>query len=140
MDAQVRRSILMQQYNAVQNKTKAMLVANKKGTSPLKTAIRSIEEIQDSLLILKTALYGNEAKNAVGEKIFPTLNDRMNAAGATLWGSSYGPTATAKAGLSIANRLMDEYEEQLSSMNATLQQLYKDLRAAGAPVVLELEK
>jgi hypothetical protein len=64
----------------------------------------------------------------------------MNAAGATLWGSSYGPTATAKAGLSIANRLMDEYEEQLSSMNATLQQLYKDLRAAGAPVVLELEK
>jgi hypothetical protein len=35
---------------------------------------------------------------------------------------------------------MDEYEEQLSSMNATLQQLYKDLRAAGAPVVLELEK
>ena len=117
-----------------------MLVANKKGTSPLKTAIRSIEEIQDSLITLKTALYGNEAKNAVGEKIFPTLNDRMNAAGATLWGSSYGPTATAKAGLAIANRLMDVYEEQITSMNATLQQLYKDLRAAGAPVVLELEK
>jgi hypothetical protein len=35
---------------------------------------------------------------------------------------------------------MDVYEEQITSMNATLQQLYKDLKAAGAPVVLELEK
>ncbi|MDG1724487.1 MAG: glycosyl hydrolase [Bacteroidia bacterium] len=140
MDAHVRRSILMQHYNTIQNKTIAMLVSNKKGTSPLKTAISSIEEIRDSLQTLKTALYGNEAKNAVGEKVFPTLNDRMNAAGATLWGSNYGPTATAKAGLAIANRLMDTYEEQITSMNSKLQQLYKTLRAAGSPVVLELEK
>jgi hypothetical protein len=35
---------------------------------------------------------------------------------------------------------MDTYEEQITSMNAKLQQLYKTLRAAGSPVVLELEK
>ncbi len=139
MDAQVRRSVLMKQYNDVQNKTKAMLVANKKGNSPLKTALASLEEMSDSLWILKTALFGNEAKNAVGEKIFPTLNDRMNAAGATLWGSSYGPTSTAKDGLVIANRLMDAYEAQISTMNSKLKELYQVLKDAGSPVILEME-
>lgn len=70
MDAQVRRSILMQHYNAVQNKTKAMLVANKKGTSPLKTAIRSIEEIQDSLLILKLRCTETKLKMPWEKKYF----------------------------------------------------------------------
>ena len=140
MDAQVRRNILMKKYNDVQNKTKAMLVANKKGTSPLKIALASLEEISDSLGILKTALYGNEAKNIVGEKIFPTLNDRMNAAGASLWGSSYGPTSTAKDALIIANRLMDEYEVQIDAMNDELEKKYKGLKDAGAPVILEMVK
>lgn len=139
MDAQVRRNILMKQYNDVQNKTKAMLVANKKGNSPLKTALASLEEMSDSLGVLKTALFGNEAKNAVGEKIFPTLNDRMNAAGATLWGSSYGPTSTAKDGLVIANRLMDAYETQISTMNSKLEKLYQVLKDAGSPVILDME-
>lgn len=139
MDAQVRRNILMKQYNDVQNKTKAMLVANKKGNSPLKTALASLEEMSDSLGVLKTALFGNEAKNAVGEKIFPTLNDRMNAAGATLWGSSYGPTSTAKDGLVIANRLMDAYEAQISTMNSKLENLYQVLKDAGSPVILDME-
>lgn len=139
MDAQVRRNILMKQYNDVQNKTKAMLVANKKGNSPLKTTLASLEEMSDSLGVLKTALFGNEAKNAVGEKIFPTLNDRMNAAGATLWGSSYGPTSTAKDGLVIANRLMDAYEAQISTMNSKLEKLYQVLKDAGSPVILDME-
>ncbi len=139
MDAQVRRSVLMKQYNDVQNKTKAMLVANKKGNSPLKTALASLEEMSDSLGKLKTALFGNEAKNTVGEKIFPTLNDRMNAAGATLWGSSYGPTSTAKDGLVIANRLRDAYEAQISIMNSTLEKLYQVLKDSGSPVILEME-
>ena len=139
MDAQVRRNILMKQYNDVQNKTKAMLVANKKGNSPLKTALASLEEMSDSLGVLKTALFGNEAKNVVGEKIFPTLNDRMNAAGATLWGSSYGPTSTAKDGLVIANRLMDAYEAQISTMNSKLEKLYQVLKDAGSPVILDME-
>ena len=139
MDAQVRRNILMKQYNDVQNKTKAMLVANKKGNSPLKTALASLEEMSDSLGVLKTALFGNEAKNAVGEKIFPTLNDRMNAAGATLWGSSYGPTSTAKDGLVVANRLMDAYEAQISTMNSKLEKLYQVLKDAGSPVILDME-
>ena len=139
MDAQVRRSVLMKQYNDVQNKTKAMLVANKKGNSPLKTALASLEEMSDSLGKLKTALFGNEAKNTVGEKIFPTLNDRMNAAGATLWGSSYGPTSTAKDGLVVANRLMDAYEAQISIMNSKLEKLYQVLKDSGSPVILEME-
>ena len=139
MDAQVRRSILMKQYNDVQNKTKAMLAANKKGNSPLKTALASLEEMSDSLGKLKIALFGNEAKNAVGEKILPTLNDRMNAAGATLWGSNYGPTSTAKDGLIIAHRLMDAYEAQISIMNSKLEKLYQVLKDAGSPVILEME-
>lgn len=140
MDAQVRKSLLMEQYNTVQNKTKAMLVASKKGNSPLQTITPSIETVRDSLHKLKTALYGNEAQNAVGEKIFPTLNDRMNAAGASLRGSSYGPTKTAIDGLTIANRLMDVYEKELNQMSEQLEIIYKLLKDAGSPIIMEMEK
>jgi hypothetical protein len=115
-----------------------MLVATKKGSSPLTTAIAPLRIINDKLIALNTALYGNEAKNAVGEKVYPTLNDRMNAAGATLWGSSYGPTQTAKNSLTIANDLMDDFENQIANLNTQLEKLYKALIDAGAPVILEM--
>lgn len=138
MDAQVRRNIIMKRYNEIQNKTKAMLVATKKGSSPLSSVISPLQAINDSIIELNTSLYGNEAKNAVGEKKYPTLNDRMNAAGASLWGSSYGPTQTSKNSLAIANELMDNYENQITELNTQLEKLYNDLKDAGAPVILEM--
>ncbi|MDG1046130.1 MAG: glycosyl hydrolase, partial [Bacteroidia bacterium] len=138
MDAQVRRNIIMKRYNEIQNKTKAMLVATKKGSSPLSSVISPLQAINDSIIELNTSLYGNEAKNAVGEKKYPTLNDRINAAGASLWGSSYGPTQTSKNSLAIANELMDNYENQITELNTQLEKLYNDLKDAGAPVILEM--
>ena len=138
MDAQVRRSILFKRYNEVQNKAKALLVATKKGSSPLSTVITPLQIINDSIIELKTSLYGNEAKKAVGEKTYPTLNDRMNAAGASLWGSSYGPTQTSKNSLAIANELMKIYEDKIADLNTQLKKQYKELLDAGAPVILEM--
>jgi hypothetical protein len=138
MDAQVRRSILFKRYNEVQNKAKALLVATKKGSSPLSTVIKPLQIINDSIIELKTSLYGNEAKKAVGEKTYPTLNDRMNAAGASLWGSSYGPTQTSKNSLAIANELMKIYEDKIADLNTHLKKQYEELLDAGAPVILEM--
>ncbi len=138
MDAQVRRSIIIKRYDEIQNKIKAMLVATKKGSSPLSSVISPLQPINDSIIELKKSFYGNEAKNAVGEKKYPTLNDRMNAAVASLWGSSYGPTQTSKNSLAIANELMDNYENQITELNTQLEKLYNDLKDAGAPIILEM--
>ena len=59
MGAQVRRNIIMKRYNEIQNKTKAMLVATKKGSSPLSSVISPLQAINDSIIDLKTSLYGN---------------------------------------------------------------------------------
>ena len=62
----------------------------------------------------------------------------MNAAGASLWGSSYGPTQTSKNSLAIANELMKIYEDKIADLNTQLKKQYEELLDAGAPVILEM--
>ena len=139
MAAQVRRRILGKQYTSAVSKTKAMLVAANRTNGPFTVELKQLLAIQNSLRVLNEELYGNSAKNAVGEKTHPTLGDRLSAAGSPLWGSSYGPTATAKDGLAIAITLMTDYEQRLSRTEKQLETIYTALRKAGSPVIMEME-
>lgn len=139
MAAQVRRRLMNKRFGNVQNSTKAMLVATKRVDASFGMEIAQLEAIEDSITVLKTEMYGNEAKNVVGEKTHPTLGDRLGAAGSPLWGSNYGPTQTAKDGLSIANKLMTDYEQRIAELETKLDTIYAALRKAGSPVIMEME-
>jgi len=67
------------------------------------------------------------------------LGDRPGAAGSPMWGSSYGPTQTAKDGLAIANKLMTDYEQRIAELQTKLDAIYAALRKAGSPVIMEME-
>jgi len=139
MDAQLRRSKMNLRYAKVQNNAKALAVAQQRAGGVSAAENTQIKQLARNIDSLNTRLYGNAAKNAIGEKNAPNLGERLGAAGASLWGSSYGPTGTAKAGLQIANDLMTQYEQEIAAMEAQIKLIYSRLRKKGAPVILELE-
>lgn len=139
MDAQLRRSKMNLRFAKVQNYTKALAVAQQRVSEASSGEYAQIKALTRAIDSLNTRLYGNAAKNAIGEKNMPSLGERMGAAGASIWGSSYGPTETAKAGLQIANDLMTNYEKAITAMEAQIKQIYASLRKSGAPVILDLE-
>jgi hypothetical protein len=139
MAAQLQRRLLSRKFRNCKKETASLLVAAKRMNAPFSDALKQLVAIQNELSVLDTEWSGNSAKNAVGEKVSPTLNDRLSTAGATLWGSNYGPTATAKDGLAIATTLMKDYEQRISTVDATLATIYAALRKAGSPIILEME-
>ena len=139
MAAQLRRNLLQKRYREAQAKSKALIIAATRVSKPVADEVQTLAAMQDSLVKLKNELYGSESKSTVGEKQSPTLGDRLGAAGATLWGSSYGPTATAIDGVSIATKLLTKYEAQLEIIEDQLEKVYASFRKAGAPVIVEME-
>jgi len=139
MKAQLRRSKMNLRFGKVQDNTKALTVAVQRISASYVIEYNQIKDLSKKIDLLKAELYGIEAKNAIGEKNKPTLGDRLGAAGSPIWGSSYGPTATAKAGLQIANELMSQYEDRIAKMEIEIRQIYSAVRKAGAPAILDLE-
>lgn len=140
MQAQIRRSKMNYNFAKLQQNTKALAVAEQRVARNSSGELAAIQTLQKSIDSLNTKLYGLASKNAIGEKNSPTLNDRMGAAGSSIWGSSYGPTATAQQSLAIAKTLMTTYEQSITSMQQEVKRIYASLKAKGAPIVLELEE
>ncbi len=78
-------------------------------------------------------LYGNRAKQQVGEMTGPTIRSRLNFVSLGVYKSTYGPTDTLKRTLEIANAQILEIKTELKKARADAATLAKDLMQAGAP-------
>lgn len=139
MNAQIRRSKMNLRFSKLEKNLKALRVSEQRINSTFSDELSAIMALQKKADSLKISLYGNPFKNAIGEKVNPTLGDRLNAAGSSLWASNYGPTETAIQSLKIANSLMSEYEKWLDALEAEMKRIYAAIRSQGAPPILELE-
>ena len=93
-------------------------------------------QIKQSLLVLDRKLNGNRSKGQVGEKNNPTINYRIGIAASGTMTSTYGPTATHKRSLKIAETQLHEFKAALEKiLNEQLPKLEKVLRESGAPWV-----
>jgi photosystem II stability/assembly factor-like uncharacterized protein len=90
-------------------------------------AVRS--ELQD----LDQRLNGNRSKQQPGEKFRPIIQDRLFSVARGVDRSTYGPTATHRRMLEIANRQIDVIRSDLTDTQATLTELVQQLIDAGAP-------
>ncbi len=135
--AQSSRAILMQEYNKLKKQTSQLEVAMKRSLSSFGEEAKQLIQINLELNEMDRVLRGGATKNQLGEKTEPLLNDRLGAAGAPLWGSSYGPTQTAKDNLAIANKLMTEYSTQVNDLKTQLNRIKSSLQEEGLPVLLD---
>lgn len=96
-------------------------------------------EVKTEMDKLNSMLNGNAARNMVGEKNPATLGERMFAIYRGISNSTYGPTETHKATMTIITEELLEMEKATSALHNNLNQLIKDMVAAGAPWVEGVE-
>jgi photosystem II stability/assembly factor-like uncharacterized protein len=96
---------------------------------------KRLHQLRVALLDLEEQLNGNQSKEQPGEKSHPTVGNRLFAVSRGVGGSTYGPTATHRQMLDIAQKEMSDLEGKLNDILQKMETLEKDMKAAGAPGV-----
>jgi hypothetical protein len=94
---------------------------------------KRLSDIRSELLAIDNRLNGDRAKQQLGEKFRPIINDRLSAVLRGVERSTYGPTATHRRSLEIAKKQIAELRLDLVEWQAKLSDLAVDLLATGAP-------
>ena len=117
----------------------ARVEAMKKALSRATTAPGDLDErlnrLRTKLQDLEDELFGNRAKRQVGEKTSPNVGSRLFAVELGVYHSTYGPTATLRKTLEIANSQLRQIKSDLEEARAEAAALGEDLLRAGAPWV-----
>jgi len=85
------------------------------------------------LMKLDERLNGNRAKQEVGEKFKPIVQDRLFAVSRGVDRSTYGPTPTHRRSLEIADAEIAELQTLIESAQQEVTNLLKELIDAGGP-------
>ncbi len=94
-----------------------------------------LDQLRNKLQGLEEQLFGNRAKNQVGEKTRPTVGSRLFAVQRGVQGSTYGPTPTHRQTLQIANAQLEQIKAGLDEAISEAEALGQALLQAGAPWV-----
>ena len=102
-------------------------------TAELGELDQTLASVGSELQQLDQTLNGDRSKQAVGEKFAPIIQDRLFSVLRGVDRSTYGPTATHRRMLEIANEEMAVILSDLSDTQATLSELVQQMIDAGAP-------
>jgi hypothetical protein len=94
-----------------------------------------LQRLRVALQKIEDELYGNRARRQVGEKTKPTLGSRLFSVQLGVARSTYGPTATHRKSLDIANAQLRQIKNALAEARAEATALGESLLQAGAPWV-----
>jgi len=96
----------------------------------------ALNQIINDLHLIDRQMNGFRTKQQVGEKTHVTIWSRLSAASIGTLLSTYGPTATHKRSLAIANEDYAVLKKQVDAVvDKRLPAFEQDLQAIGAPVV-----
>lgn len=94
------------------------------------------QAIRDEANAISELVSGNAARNAIYERVQPTVRSRLNFVLTGVARSTYGPTQTHREQLSIAKSEFGAVKQRLSALTETTIPAFEaDLIAAGAPWV-----
>ncbi|MEM6584132.1 MAG: glycosyl hydrolase [Pseudomonadota bacterium] len=95
-----------------------------------------LDAIRAEVNVLDELLNGNVARNAINERTQPTVRSRLGRVLYGLYGSTYGPTQTAREQLAYAKADFGAVRDRLDTLTrATIPAFEAELLAIGAPYV-----
>lgn len=117
-------------------KVKRMKIALARSAESPGELDKNLHELQNRLLDLQKQLNGDPLKTEVGERSLPTIGRRVSVAAMGTANSTYGPTASHKESLAIAQKQLDALKQNLGLITEQeIPALLKALEEAGAPYV-----
>lgn len=97
--------------------------------------MQKIATLRKELDILDTQLNGNPAKNEIGEKVKPTIANRLFALNRGISLSTYGPTATHKMNVKVIQEEWKSVNEKLKTLKSEAKEIGVLIVKAGGPWV-----
>ena len=98
-----------------------------------------IAKLRQELEALDTKLNGNSAKNEIGEKVKPTIGNRLFALNRGISTSTYGPTPTHLETVKIITNEWQSINNKLTQLKTEAKQIGALIVKAGGPWVEGLE-
>jgi hypothetical protein len=96
---------------------------------------QSIETVEGKMYKLRNLLFGLDAKNGMGEKNDPTMNDRLFAVNRGIINSLYGPTSTHLQMLKIIDQELQVYQVKMEEITSQISKIEKEIEENGGPLL-----
>ena len=127
---------LMDQYNQAETTLKGLKKAvSKTPVSPASFA-NDLFRVEKDMTALMRKAEGSPAREEIGERNPPTIQNHMRAAYRGL-STTYGPTPLHRKSLAIAKEMLEELRPEIERISKTvLPDLSKRLKQAGAPYII----
>ena len=95
---------------------------------------RELRELQRQLFAVDEGLSGNRSRRDIGEPMAPSVSQRLRVAIHGVSAATYGPTATHRRSLELAEQRFPELQGQLRRLiDAELPALARRMDEAGVP-------
>ncbi len=127
------RNNLNFKFNELNRLASALAVSLLNASGDISAVHQKLNDEHKKLKSISKELYGYQTKNQVGEKNLPSINSRITAAGAPMYGSLHGPTQTSRENLKMAQEMMTEMNAKLDAIAEVLNQIEAELDELGAP-------
>lgn len=95
--------------------------------------IGQIADLRTKVQGMQTIMYGNAAKNEIGERTKPTIGGRLFALNRGITLSTYGPTETHKETMRIIKSQLQEMNTDLGELSSQISAFAKQVVDAGGP-------
>lgn len=123
------------QIGKEKKRIKAMRIALQRANVAPGDLDNRLHVLEQSMSNLNKELYGNSAKQQIGEKNKPTIGDRMFAIYRGVDRSTYGPTDTHQETMQIITNQIGRLTAKFNAIRNESISLSKAMRDAGAPFV-----
>lgn len=101
--------------------------------APLAEIDPRLFELRTQVLELDGRVHGHRAQQEPGEKVPPTVSDRLFSVSRGVEQSTYGPTPTHREQLEIASSELATFREELETLQAKASELAHELVEQGGP-------
>ena len=130
-------TLSIQLSNARKAGEKLFMAASKSAVG--NEVMERIATLRSGLDALDTQLNGHPAKNEIGEKVRPTIGNRLFALNRGISTSTYGPTPTHQKTVTIITTEWQSINDQLGKLKAEAKKIGGLIEKAGGPWVEGLE-
>ena len=127
---------LMDQFDQAETTLKGLKMAVSKTPAAPASFVKDLFKVEKDMTALMRIAEGSPARDEIGERNPPTIQNHMRAAYSGL-STTYGPTPLHRKSLAIAKAMLEELQPEIERISkTTLPGLSERFEQAGAPYIL----
>ena len=132
-DLSAKASLLSKKFSKLKETRQILEKAYLKAQKPDESLMKDLRQTRKTLLQIEEKMFGNPAKNEVGERNPPGLFERLNKVRMGVSSSAYGPTGMHLKTFAIARKDYENLSREVQQVAQSLKQIKLRMEQLGIP-------